>query len=127
MSLVHLYSGIVLLMIYTGFLLRRKRKIHIPLMISSFTLDLFSILYLELNRNVIFKAYEEVSRGIMQIHLFFAVTTLIGYGIAIYTGRKIARSAMISEAIQTLHKVNAFCFLTARTGVFVTSFWVLRS
>lgn len=124
MSVVHVYSGIVLLMIYTGFLLRRKRKIHIPLMVSSFTLDLLSILYLELNRNVIFKAYEEVSRGIMQIHLFFAVTTLIGYGIAIYTGRKLAKGT-ISDAVRTLHRTNAFCFLTARTAVFVTSFWVL--
>lgn len=120
--MVQIYSGIVLFLIFVGFLLRRRRKIHIPIMIGSFVLDLISILYLELNRNVIFKAYDTISKELMQIHLFFAVVTLVGYGIAMVTGRKIAKGAPISA----LHRINAFCFLTARTGVFITSFWILE-
>ncbi len=120
--MVQIYSGIVLTMIFVGVLFRRKRKIHIPIMVMSFVLDLSSVFYLELARNVIFKAYDNVSKELMQIHLFFAVVTLVGYGIAMYTGRKIAKGAPISA----LHRINAFCFLTARTGVFVTSFWILE-
>jgi hypothetical protein len=120
--MVQIYSGIVLAMIFVGFAFRRKRRIHIPIMVMSFVLDLTSVLYLELARDVIFKAYDTVSKGVMQIHLFFAVVTLVGYGIAMYTGRKIAKGAPVSA----LHRINAFCFLTARAGVFVTSFWVLE-
>lgn len=120
--MVQFYSGAVLLLIFIGFGFRRKRRIHIPIMIGSFVLDLISILYLELNRNVIFKAYDNILKELMPIHLFFAVVTLVGYGIAMYTGRKIAKGAPISA----LHRINAFCFLTARTGVFVTSFWILE-
>ncbi len=120
--MVQIYSGTVLALIFVGFLFRRKRKVHIPIMIVSFVLDLISVFYLELSRDVIFKAYDTISKELMQIHLLFAVVTLVGYGIAMYTGRKIAKGAPISA----LHRINAFCFLTARTGVFVTSFWVLK-
>ena len=81
-----------------------------------------SVIYLELKENVIAKAYEHVNQFSMDIHLTFAIVTLIGYGVAIFTGRKLN---LFYEQYRKIHKTNMFIFLIARTGVFITSFIIL--
>lgn len=116
----HFYNGAILLLIFVGVLFRRQRNIHVPMMVSSCVLDLASVLYLELTRGVIGEAIEKISSNMMQMHLVFASLTLIGYGIAIYTGRRILKG----DSIYKIHRTNAILFLIARSGVFVTSFFV---
>ena len=119
--MVQLYNGMVLLLICVGVSLHKRRHIHVPIMISAFTLDMISVLYLEFSRGVIQEALAHASAGMLQLRLVFAATTLLGYAIAIYTGRKLLKGA----AIYRIHRTNAMVFLVARTGVLVTSFWVL--
>ena len=52
----HSISTIVLLILAAGILLRRHRRIHIPIMITAFSLDLASVLAIEINRGAIKKA-----------------------------------------------------------------------
>ena len=40
MQIVHSYVGAVLVLLYTGVAFRRNRKIHVPIMITSFIFDL---------------------------------------------------------------------------------------
>ena len=116
----HLYNGLVLLLILTGVLFRHYRKIHVPIMVFSFVLDISSVFYLEFSRSVIQEALGHASEKIVQFHLVCAVATLLGYGIAIFTGRRLLRGA----PIHLFHRINAILFLMARTGIFVSSFWV---
>jgi len=115
-----LYNGLVLILILVGVSLRKQRRKHVPIMITCFVLDMISVLYLEMNRHVIQEAFEHISQRTMQIHLFFAMGTLVGYGIAGYTGRKLLKGF----AIYWVHRLNALCFLVCRTGIFVTSFLI---
>ncbi len=119
--MLHLYNGLVLLLIYLGAALRHRRKIHVPIMITAFTLDMLSVLYLEFTKNVIMEAMEHASTSSVQVHLTCAGMTLLGYGVAILTGRKILQG----KSLYAVHRTNAVIFLIARTGVFITSFWVL--
>ena len=118
--MLHLYNGLILVLIFVGVSLRKDRKIHVPIMITSFVLDMVSVVYLEMNRQVVHEAFTHLSERIMQIHLFFAVGTLLGYAVALYTGRKLLKGATIFW----VHRLNAVCFLFCRTGIFVTSFLV---
>ena len=115
-----LFNGLVLCAISIGIAVRRHRKIHVPIMLTCFVLDLGLVLYLELSRGAIDIAAQHVSESLMQIHLLFAILTIAGYCMAIYTGRKILNGAPLFK----IHHLNALIFLTARIGVFVTSFWV---
>lgn len=115
------YVGAVLCLIYVGVIFRRKRKIHVPIMLASFVLDMTAVIYLEFNRGVVMKAFEKVSEYMFQIHLTFAIATLVGYGIALYTGTCLLRGL----SMRRLHKINAVFFLIARTGVFITSLFIM--
>ncbi|MBI2027510.1 MAG: hypothetical protein HYS98_06900 [Deltaproteobacteria bacterium] len=118
---IHFYSGAVLLLILVGISQKRTPKRHIPIMISCFVLDLASVLYLEFTRDAVFEAYRRAPESIMQIHLFFAITTLVGYFVALPTGILLFKGR---KHLRKFHKWNAMVFLIVRCGVFITSFWV---
>ncbi len=122
MQWIHAYVGAVLCLLYTGVAFHRKKRIHVPIMITSFVLDMSAILYLELNRGVLAKVLEKSgTEHVLQIHLTFAVLTLLGYGVAFYTGSRLLKGIPIKR----FHKINAMVFLISRTGVFITSFFVI--
>ena len=123
-SWVHIYSAAVLCLIFIGVSQKATPKRHIPLMLTSFLLDMASVLYLEFTENVIFEAYKRAPQHIMQIHLFFAISTLLGYFIAIPTGVLLFKGR---KKLRKFHKLNAMIFLIARTGVLITSYWVASS
>jgi len=118
--MVQLYVGFVLILIFVGISFKKNPKIHVPMMITCLILDLSAVLYLELTRNAVFEAIEHAPEFLMQIHLVFAVITLVGYGVAATTGTLLLKG----KKVRHIHKTNAIIFLLARIGVFVTSFWV---
>ena len=121
--MVKLYSGLVLLLIYIGVFFRHKKKIHVPIMLVCAVLDLGSVYYLEVSRHVIQEAFERVApKLLMKIHLTFAVTTLRGYAVALCTGTLL----ILGKRVRFIHKINAALFLIARTGIIITSFWVVK-
>ncbi len=120
--MVKLYSGFVLLLILIGIAFRRKRKIHVPIMVTGLVLDLASVLYLEISRHVIMEAFERVPEFLMKIHLTLAVLTLSGWAIAFTTGILI----LSGKQIQKIHKINAAIFLISRTALFITTFWIVE-
>lgn len=118
---MHIFIALVLCLIFVGVYFRRKRKIHVPIMLSCFVLDMSFVLYLEFNRHVIKEALERAPESIMKLHLLFAISTLLGYGVALVTGRGLLKG---NNKLRSLHRINACIFLIARTGVLITSFWV---
>jgi len=52
----HVASTPVLLVLMAGILLRRRRRIHVPMMVAAFSLDLLTVLALEWNRGAVKKA-----------------------------------------------------------------------
>ena len=119
--MIHFCIALILCLIFVGVYFRKKRHIHVPIMLTSLILDLSAVVYLEMDRNVIMKAYERTPESLMKLHLLFAVTTLIGYGLALVTGINLLRG---NNKVRYLHRINACVFLIARTGVLITSFWV---
>ncbi len=118
---MHIFIALVLCLIFVGVSFRKNRKSHVLIMLSCLILDLSAVLYLELDRNVIMKAYERTPETLMKVHLVFAIFTLLGYGLALVTGINLLRG---NNNVRYLHRINACVFLIARTGVLITSFWI---
>jgi hypothetical protein len=115
----------ILCVLITGACLHKKRHIHVPLMVTGILADLTVVIILEFNRGAIAKAIERSSTQseiLFKIHLATAIITLVGYGIALYTGRRLYTG---HESIRPFHRFNAKVVLLTRTIVSITSFWVV--
>jgi hypothetical protein len=120
MTLKILSVGIVLLLFY-GYSQRRQSRIHIPVMVGAFILDMLLVLYIELNRHAMEQAVGPTTL-LMKVHLFFSFGVLILYLVQIVGGVLRHR-----EAGASWHKEAGMAFLLFRVGNLVTSFFIPAS
>ena len=108
---------------------RRRPKVHIPTMLSAFTVDLVNVVLVEY--------YARISHGkgaveqgigaftgngsfLSRFHIIVSVLSILGYLVAIATGTRLYRKGRSRK----VHKVNALLFLGTRYASYVTSFWM---
>ncbi len=116
-------NSVVLAAIAVGIHYRHRRKIHIPIMLSCFVLDVINLVVIELNRGAIKKAIATATTGgdwILKFHISVSVIFLVCYVIAIITGIRLHRTGKG----RATHRKNAAVFLLARVLNYVTSFYV---
>lgn len=111
-------SAFVCLILVVGVLNRRRRRVHIPLMVSALIIDLSVVAYIEFTRDAVASAQKKMG-PLMIVHLAFSISVLILYGVQVYTGIKKARGGVS----RTHGKVMPW-FLLARFGNLFTSFFV---
>lgn len=114
-------SALILALMFYGASIAKQRSKHIKVMGTAIAWDLLLILQIELTRSAIDKAMKVVENPLaLQIHLFFAVSTVVLYGIMVFTGRKVYKG---NNALKGLHKKFGITTLVFRVLTFATSFF----
>ena len=110
----------VVLILFAGFLLRNRRRIHIPLMIAAFTIDLGLVLTIELNRGAIKKAISGPSPLIL-FHVLMSLTALVSYVAMATLGNAVRND---EERWRPWHRRVAWILGGSRMANYITS-WML--
>ncbi len=101
-----------------GFTQRRRKAVHIPLMLTAFVLDVAIVLYIEITRDAIAAAKAKMG-PLMIVHICISVAVLLLYGVQIVTGIQKARGRR-----NRWHGFSGTSLLLLRFGNLVTSFMV---
>ena len=121
--LMQVQSFCILLLIVGGIIVRRRRKWHVKIMSIAMAWDIILILQIELNRSAILKATRALTNPmILNVHISFAVSTVILYGFMIYTGRQLLSG---NEKIKAQHRLLGWSTFILRILTFITSFWAV--
>lgn len=116
---MQLQSFCILMIMFAGYYWRKLRSRHIRLMAVAMIWDVILILQIELSRSAINKASKVlVNHMALNIHVSIAVTTVLLYGIMVYTGRKLLRG----DPIRKEHRLLGYTTLFMRVLTFATSF-----
>jgi len=118
---LHYISIFVCIMLVVGVLNRRRKRVHIPLMVSAFLIDLGLVLYIELSRGAVAAAQAKMG-PLMIVHISLSVATLALYVVQMVTGIQNARGKPPSRT----HAKTWRWLLLARFGNLVTSFMVMQ-
>ena len=112
-------SAFVCVLIVLGVLNRRRKKVHISLMISALAIDLGIVLYLELARAVVESLPGREMSGLLVFHIALSCVVLFLYGCQVYTGIKNARGQR-----SAWHAKIPIWFIFARFGNLITSLFI---
>lgn len=110
------------LMIF-GITKRRNRKVHVPVMSAVLILDVILILQIELGRSAVEKASKAlVNPLILNIHVSFAVLSVVFYVLLVWTGRKLLKG---DEGFRFRHRLFGWTAFALRTLTLITSFFAV--
>lgn len=116
-------SALILALMFYGASVARQRLKHVRIMGTAIIWDLLLILQIELTRSAIDKAMKIVENPMaLKIHLFFAITTVLLYGVMIFTGRKVYKG---QNQLRSFHKSMGITTLVFRVMTFATSFFAV--
>lgn len=116
-------SFLILALIYYGVAIRKNRPKHVKVMATAILWDILLILQIELTRSAIAKASRVVENPMMlNIHVSFAVSSVLCYFVLIYSGRKLLKR---QESIRPVHKFFGFTAVSLRTLTLITSYFVV--
>ena len=115
-----LISAFACVLIVVGVLNRRRKRIHIPLMVSALTIDLGIVLYLELARGVVESIPGRQMTPLLVFHICLRCLVLVLYGVQVFTGIKNARGQR-----SAWHAKIPPWFILARFGNLITSYFVV--
>lgn len=107
------------LLIVVGVLNRRRKRVHIPLMLTALTIDLGIVLFLELTRAVIESLPGREMTPLLIIHICLSTSVLALYAVQVVTGIKNARGRH-----SRVHSKVPVWFIIVRFGNLITSFLV---
>jgi hypothetical protein len=116
----HIASTLVLLILIAGILLRHRRRIHVPVMITAFSLDLLTVLAIEWNRGAIKQATSSPS-PLLLFHVIVSVMALVFYAVMFVLGERVRKGA---EQLRPWHGRTAWVFGACRLTNYVTS-WMI--
>lgn len=101
---------------------RKNQKIHVKVMSTVIIWDILLILQIELNRNAVLKASKALENSLLlNIHVTFAVLTVLFYGLLVYSGRKMLTETRTPE-VKSKHKKWGITAFILRTLTLITSF-----
>lgn len=118
MTWLKLFSILVCIALLVGYAYRRRPRIHIPLMLSAFLVDMAIVAYIEIARDAI--ATAEAHMGpLMIIHIIISVAVILLYLGQIATGIRNVRGKR-----SAWHRLAGPSLIVLRLGNLVTSFLV---
>ncbi len=123
-SVVSLWANALVLVLAGAALINRhRRRVHPPLMLAAFALDVANAAWIEARRAAIQKAAGVVATGAssaLLTHIASSVVAMIAWALALATGLRLLRGA----ASRTVHRANMPVFVVARVVNFFTAFLV---
>ncbi len=111
-------STLILITIFYGVSQRKNRRRHVPIMVGCGIADILLVVAIIGMRRALPQAME-ADTAILRIHLAFSIPALLLWFSAFYSGFMRKKGKCVG-----FHKFNAIAFLVARTGNWVTSFFV---
>ncbi len=106
-----------------GITKRKKRKIHVPTMITVLVWDIILILQIELGRSAVEKASKALANPwILNVHVSFAISCVIFYFLLIFTGRKLLNG---QNEYRMRHRLFGWSAFALRTLTLITSFYAV--
>jgi hypothetical protein len=116
-------SIIIYSLMVFGITKRKKRKIHVPIMSTVLIWDVILILQIELSRNAVAKAAKAVTNPmLLNIHVSFAVLSVVFYVLLVITGRKLLKG---DNNIRPRHRLFGWTAMVLRTLTLITSFFAV--
>ena len=109
-------SCFVCVILFVGFANRRKRCLHISMMVTALVIDLGMVLYLELGRGVVESIPGRTMSALLIFHICLSVVVLALYGVQVVSGVRKTKGRGSS-----VHRKVAYWFLAARVGNLLTS------
>ncbi|HXG48335.1 MAG TPA: hypothetical protein VNO52_11975 [Methylomirabilota bacterium] len=124
MTVLHLVSTLVLLLIAAGVYHRKRTRLHLMLMSAAFTLDVALVLYIELTRHAVEKTVNPAHHTgpLLWFHIIVSVGVLIAYVWQIQLGRRLLAGLVASRG---LHLRLGVTFCALRLINYVTSFMIV--
>jgi hypothetical protein len=87
--------------------------------------DVLLILQIELSRDAVDKASKAmVNPMLLNVHVTFAVLSVVFYSLLVYTGRKLLKG---DNNIKARHRVFGWTAFTLRTLTLITSFFAVTT
>lgn len=114
-----LLSVLVCVILVIGVLNRRRKRIHIPLMLTAMAIDVGMVLYLEIRRGVVESIPRRPMTLLLAVHVTISLLVLILYGVQVVTGYRNARGRRSGW-----HPRIAALFLPLRFANLITSFMI---
>jgi len=124
----------MVLVLAVGLYFRYRPKVHMPLMLTAFAVDLANVLIIELGRGAVGQATEAFAAGdyFSQFHVAVSALSIAGYVVAVVTGVKLYRILTTrapndparAQRLRRVHKFNAAIFVVTRLSSYATSFWM---
>lgn len=116
-------SILIFLLMVFGIYKRRNRKVHVPVMSAVLLLDVILILQIELGRSAIDKASKAmINPMILNIHVTFAVLSVVFYVLLVFTGRKLLKG---DQSMRPRHRLFGWTAFALRTLTLITSFFAV--
>ena len=116
---IHYLSLIVCILLVVGVMNRRRKRIHIPIMLSAIVIDLGMVLYIELTRGAVKQAAAKMG-PLMIVHIIISCGVLVLYGMQVWTGIRKARGATSG-----VHRRVMIPLISLRILNFLTSIMVM--
>lgn len=125
MQFSHIISTLILAVIFTGLWHRKNAKIHVPLMLSAFVMDVLLVLFIELNlqavETVVDSSMQPQNKELLLFHAAVSLTVILLYVALTFIGIKLLKR---QKQYLPLHKKLGSAFLVMRLINYVTSFMV---
>ncbi|MBY0415903.1 MAG: hypothetical protein K2Q18_17150 [Bdellovibrionales bacterium] len=116
-------SIIIYLLMVFGISQRKKRRIHVPVMSAVLILDVLLILQIELGRSAVEKAAKAmVNPIILNVHVTFAILSVVFYILLVFTGRKLLKG---DHSVRPRHRLFGWTAFALRTLTLLTSFFAV--
>lgn len=123
-------STLIILIVFFGLLNRHNRKIHIPLMITAFTLDLSLVLSIEIRRQAIERVLVNHS-SFVWFHVSVSILVLVLYIVLAWSGSKMSKITVKEDLdkafVRHVHRAASIIFIVLRLTNYVTSFYMPAS
>ena len=120
-------SALIVALMTWGILKRKKKSLHVKIMSSAMIWDILLILQIELTRGAVMKASnaminETANKILLNIHVSFAISSVVFYGLMVYTGKKLLSG---DNSVKSKHRVLGIITYLLRVLTLVTSFWAV--
>ena len=114
-----LFTTATLLIMLVTFFLARMRRLHVPVMVTIMTIDLFFPVYLYLTRDWHKKLIDhgEIFSFLMWMHFILVITLYVLYVVQIQTGRRLLAG---EDTARKDHRAQGIGILVTRALVIFT-------
>ncbi len=114
-------SSVIVLILAIGLYFRHNRKLHPPIMMLAFILDILLVLVIELQRQAVEQVVEGLDSTLLTFHVIVSVTVVLLYIALLFTGIKVLKG---QNQMMSAHRMLAYAFIIGRLTNYITSFFV---